>query len=318
MINRTLIRTKVVQTLFTHYYNEDDKTYLGAKRHLLNSFDDTYCLYMLMLDLVNEIVSAADDKIAHEAERAKVLHEDYHPNLNFANNRFAAQVFNNRILRSYIDEHHLGWDVAHDSVRILWKQIQESACYQEFMQLAEPTYQDDKQVWRKIVTDVLADNEALSSALEELEIALDHNGWTTDINVVLSYIVKTIKRFHEDNGANQELLEMFDSEEELNFGKDLLKAVIDHYDEYTALIEENLQNWDIHRIAYMDKIILLTALAEFISCTNIPVEVTMNEYLEIAKEYSTEKSHQFINGLLEEILRKLKKENKLLKAVVIN
>ena len=111
---------------------------------------------------------------------------------------------------------------------------------------------------------------------------------------------------------------MFDSEEELNFGKQLLKAAIDHYDEYTSLIEAHLQNWDINRIAYMDKIILLTALAEILTCPNIPLEITMNEYIEIAKDYSTEKSYQFINAILDEIVRKLKKENKLLKAVVIN
>ena len=228
------------------------------------------------------------------------------------------KFFYNRVLRSYVDEHKLSWDAAHENVRLLWKQIQESNCYKEYMQIEQPTYQDDKTVWRKIVSDVLANNDDLCSALEELEVALDHKDWTTDYNVVLSYIVKTIKRFQEDNGANQALLEMFDSEEELNFGKQLLKAAIDHYDEYTSLIEAHLQNWDINRIAYMDKIILLTALAEILTCPNIPLEITMNEYIEIAKDYSTEKSYQFINAILDEIVRKLKKENKLLKAVVIN
>ena len=318
MINRTLIRTKVVQTLFSHYYNEEGNSLLSSKKNLLDSFDDTYSLYMLMLDFVNEIVRAADDKIAFEEERAKVLHQPYTANVNFVNNRFAAQIFNNRVLRSYVDEHKLSWDAAHENVRLLWKQIQESNCYKEYMQIEQPTYQDDKTVWRKIVSDVLANNDDLCSALEELEVALDHKDWTTDYNVVLSYIVKTIKRFQEDNGANQALLEMFDSEEELNFGKQLLKAAIDHYDEYTSLIEAHLQNWDINRIAYMDKIILLTALAEILTCPNIPLEITMNEYIEIAKDYSTEKSYQFINAILDEIVRKLKKENKLLKAVVLD
>lgn len=317
MINRTLVRTKVVQTLFAHYY-EEDNTLLGAKKNLLNSFSDTYSLYMMMLDFVNEMVSAAEDRIAFEEERAKVRHEAYTPNLNFVNNRFATQIFNNRQLRAYMDENHLGWDVAHESLRLLWKQIQDSDCYQDYMKIETPTYEDDKQIWRKIVTDVLADNDELTTALEELEVALDRKDWTTDANVVLSYVVKTIKRFQEENGAQQQLLEMFDTEEELNFGKQLLKAAIDNHDEYTALIEEHLKNWEISRIAYMDRIILLTALAEIITCPNIPLEISMNEYLEIAKEYSTEKSHQFINGILDEIVRKLKKENKLLKAVVLD
>ena len=90
MINRTLIRTKVVQTLFGHYYNEENNTLLSSKKNLLDSFEDTYSLYMLMLDFVNEIVRAADDKIAYEEERAKVLHQSYKANVNFVNNRFAA------------------------------------------------------------------------------------------------------------------------------------------------------------------------------------------------------------------------------------
>lgn len=317
MINRTLVRTKVVQTLFAHYY-EEDNTLLSAKKNLLGSFADTYSLYMLMLDFVNEMVAAAEDKIAFEEERAKVRHEAYTPNMNFVNNRFATQIFNNRQLRAYMDENHLGWDAAHESLRILWKQILNSDCYQDYMKIDEPTYDDDKQIWRKIVTDVLADNEELNTALEELEVALDRKGWTTDVNVVLSYVVKTIKRFQEENAGGQPLLEMFDSEDELNFGKQLLKATIDNHEEYVALIEEHLKNWEIHRIAYMDLIILQTALAEIINFPNIPLEISMNEYLEIAKEYSTDKSHQFINGILDEIVRKLKKENKLLKAVVLD
>lgn len=317
MINRTLVRTKVVQTLFAHYY-EEDNTLLSAKKNLLNSFSDTYSLYMLMLDFVNEMVAAAEDRITFEEERAKVRHEAYTPNLHFVNNRFATQVFNNRKLRAYIDENHLGWDAAHESLRLLWKQILDSDCYKAYMAIDEPTYDDDKQIWRKIVTDVLAENEELNTALEELEVALDRKDWTTDINVVLSYVVKTIKRFQEEKGADQELLEMFDSEEELAFGNLLLKAAIDNHDEYTALIEEHLKNWEISRIAYMDRIILQTALAEILTCPNIPLEISMNEYLEIAKEYSTEKSHQFINGILDEIVKKLKKENKLLKAVILD
>ena len=119
MINRTLIRTKVVQTLFSHYYNEEGNSLLSSKKNLLDSFDDTYSLYMLMLDFVNEIVRAADDKIAFEEERAKVLHQPYTANVNFVNNRFEVQIFNNRVLRSYVDENILCWDAAHENVRIL-------------------------------------------------------------------------------------------------------------------------------------------------------------------------------------------------------
>ena len=317
MINRTLIRTKVVQTLFAHYKNPDN-TLLDAKKELLHSFDDVYSLYMLLLDLFNEMVSEAEERNELEKERAKISHQTISQNLNFINNRLSSQLFNNRHLRSYLEQNHLGWDAAHESLKLLWKEIAESEAYNEYMGISNPTYEDDKQMWRKIITTVLADSQTLEDALDELEVALDHKGWTTDANIVLSYIIKTIKRFKEDSGPDFRLLEMFDSEDELTFSKQLLQEAIKNENEYRSLIEAHLKNWDINRVAYIDLIIMQTALAELTSFPDIPVQVTLNEYIEIAKEYSTNKSHGFINGILDEIIKELKQQNKLIKAVALD
>lgn len=316
MINRTLVRTKVVQTIFASSYNEE-ATLLRAKQYMLSSFADTYSLYMLFFDLVNEMVSAAEDRIAYETERAKVTHTEDTPNLRFVNNRFATQIFNNRQLRTYLEENHLCWDAAHEQLRQLWKSICESDCYKAYMEIENPTYEEDKMIWRKIVTDILADNDILADALEELEVALDKKSWTTDANVVLSYVVKTIKLFEEEQGANQKMLEMFDSEEELDFAKQLLLLSFNNQEEYHALIESHLKNWDMSRIAKMDTTILQVALAEIMGFPNIALQISINEYVELAKEYSSDKSFQFVNGILEEIVKDLKAENKLIKAVVI-
>ncbi|MBQ9340544.1 MAG: transcription antitermination factor NusB [Paludibacteraceae bacterium] len=317
MINRTLIRTKVIQTLFAHYKNEGN-TLLTAKKELLHSFDDVYCLYMLMLEMFNEMVNQAEERNESEKERARITHQSYKQNLNFINNRLASQLFNNRQLRSFIEQNHLGWDAAHESLRLLWKEISESEAYTEYMSIEFPTYEDDKQVWRKIITNVLADNPTLEDALDELEVALDHKGWTTDMNIVLSYVVKTIKRFKSDSNPDHRLLEMFDSEDELTFGKTLLQNAITNEAEYRTMIEAHLKNWDINRIAYIDLIIMQTAIAELTSFPEIPIQVTLNEYIEIAKEYSTNKSHGFINGVLDEIIKELKQQNKLIKAITID
>lgn len=317
MINRTLIRTKVVQTLFAHYKTEEG-TLLNAKKQLLCSFDDVYCLYMLLLDLVNEMVTLAEERNEADEERAKATHCHYESNLNFINNRLASQIFNNRQLRSYLEEHHLGWDAAHESLKLLWKRITESEPYISYMALESPKYEDDKYVWRKIITDVFADSKELEDGLEELEVALDHRNWTTDMNIVLSYIVKTIKRFTPTSGADHRLLEMFESEEELDFAKQLLQNAIKNEEEYRSLIETHLKNWDISRVAYIDLIIMQTALSEITTFPEIPLQVSLNEYLEIAKEYSTEKSHSFINGVLDEVIRDLKQQNKLIKAVMLD
>ncbi len=316
MINRTLVRTKVVQTLFS-FYTEGSKTAFTAEKELMHSFSDTYSLYFLLLDLIQELTSIAQEKINEDVERAQILHQDYNPNPRFVNNLFAAQLFENRQLRSYLSEQHLAWDAAHETLGQLYKQIIASADYADYMASPMSSYDADKMVWRKLFTHVLGNNEQLEVALEELEIALDGRNWTTDVDVIISYIIKTIKRFDPENGADQPLLEMFDTEAEVNFAKKLLRTSIEHYDEYSELVSNKLRNWDADRIAFMDKIILNAALAELLNFPEIAIQVTLNEYIDIAREYSTESSPQFVNGILEEILRDLKEQNKLLKAVVI-
>lgn len=312
MINRTLVRTKVIQTLFA-FYKDGEKTALTARKELLNSFSDTYSLYMLMLAFADELTTFADEQLQLNKERAAITHQAYTPNRRFVNNKIAQQLFNNRRLRTYLEEQKLCWDAGLSAIPAIYKQLIESPFYIEYMALDAPTYEDDKQLWRKIYANLLMDNEHLTAALEELEVILDHQGWTTDIDLVLTYVVKTIKRFKEENGDDQSLLEMFDSEQELNFAKDLLSTAINNADEYRALIASVLKNWEAERIAYMDSIILIAALAEITQFNNIALEISMNEYIELAKEYSGEKSYGFINGVLNKIVQNLQQENKLFK-----
>ena len=202
-----------------------------------------------------------------------------------------------------MEEQKLCWDAGLSAIPAIYKQLIESPFYIEYMAIDAPSYEDDKQLWRKIYANLLMDNEHLTAALEELEVILDHQGWTTDIDLVLTYVVKTIKRFKEENGDDQSLLEMFDSEQELNFAKDILSTAINNADEYRALIASVLKNWEAERIAYMDSIILIAALAEITQFNNIALEISMNEYIELAKEYSGEKSYGFINGVLNKIAK---------------
>ena len=312
MINRTLVRTKVVQTLFA-YYKDGEKTSLTARKELLNSFSDTYSLYMLMLAFADELTTFAEEQMQINKERAAIMHQAYTPNRRFINNRISQQLFNNRRLRTYLEDQKLCWDAGLSAIPAIYKQLIDSPFYIEYMAIESPTYEDDKQLWRKIYANLLMENEHLLAALEELEVTLDHQGWTTDIDLVLTYVVKTIKRFKEENGDEQILLEMFDSEQELNFAKDLLSTAIENADEFRALIASAVKNWESERIAYMDSIILIAALAEITQFNNIALEISMNEYIELAKEYSGEKSYGFINGVLNKIVQTLQQENKLFK-----
>lgn len=314
MINRTLVRTKVVQTLFAHYKGSDH-TSLSARKTLLNKFSSTYSLYMMMLSFADELTTYAEEQIAENQRRATVLHQTYNANRNFVNNRIAQQLFNNRRLRNYMENEHLRWDVGMSAVEYTYKMLIDSPFYKEFMELEAPTYEEEKTLWRKIYGTLLLESEELTSALEEMEVALDHEGWTTDIDMVITYVIKTIKRFKASDGDELPLLDMFGSEEELTFAKDLLHWSIEQSEENKSLIAKSLQNWEADRVAYMDQIILLVALAEIRNCNEIALEISMNEYIEIAKEYSSDKSYVFINGVLNRIVNDLRADNQLFKVI---
>ena len=312
MINRTLVRTKVVQTLFAHY-SGSDHTSLSARKTLLNKFSSTYSLYMMMLSFADELTTYAEAQISENQRRAAVLHQTYNANRNFVNNRIAQQLFNNRHLRNYMENEHLHWDVGMSAIESTYKKLLDAPFYKEYMGLDSPSYEDEKALWHKIYGTLLLDSEELNSALEEMEVALDHEGWTTDIDMVITYVIKTIKRFKEEYRDDLPLLEMFASEEELTFAKDLLHWSMEQSDENKSLIAKSLENWEADRVAYMDQIILLVALAEIRNCNEIALEISMNEYIEIAKEYSSDKSYVFINGVLNRIVNDLRAANKLFK-----
>lgn len=302
MINRTMVRTRVMQTLFA-YYTDGEKTPSQARKELVKSFSDTYNLYMMLLALADELTTYAQNQIAEQEQRAKITHQKFAPNRRFADNSFAAQVFQNRTLRHVMDAGHLTWDAGLNAMPALFKKLQEQYYYQLFMNKEQPTYEEEKELWKKIYSMLLPDNEDLITALEEMEVCLDQQNWETDLNVVLSYVVKTIKRFSQDNGADQPLLEMFDSEDELQFAQQLLEQTIAHKPEYDKAVEEHLKNWDMERIPLMDRVLLVMALTELNQFPEIAHQVSLNEYIELAKEYSSDKSYVFINGILDEILK---------------
>lgn len=314
MINRTLVRTKVVQTLFAQQ-KSNDQTQLTARKTLLNKFSSTYSLYMMMLSFADELTTYAEEQIAENQRRATVLHQTYEANRNFVNNRVAQQIFNNRRLRNYLENEHLTWDVGMSAVEATYKSMVEAPFYKEFMALEVPTYEDEKVLWRKVYSSLLLESEALESALEEMEVALDQEGWTVDMDMVITYVVKTIKRFKENDRDELPLLDMFSSEDELTFAKNLMQWSIEQIEENKVLVAKSLQNWDANRVAYMDQIILLVALAEIRNSNDIALEISMNEYIEIAKEYSSDKSYVFVNGVLNRIVNDLKSENQLFKLI---
>jgi N utilization substance protein B len=163
-------------------------------------------------------------------------------------------------------------------------------------------------LWRHIVRKVLIPSTILEERLEEMNLY-----WNDDFETVMSFVEKTIKRFEEEKGADQPLLEKFRDTEDIDYAKKLLKTAISNQEEYETLIQQTAQNWESERIANMDMVIMQAAIAEINAFPTIPINVTLNEYIEISKYYSTEKSSNFINGILDKIVNNLRQEGKLVK-----
>ena len=311
-----MVRTRVVQTLFA-FYKDSDKTLLTARKELNKSFADTYDLYFVLLDFANELTAYAQRQLEDQKARAKATHSNWQPNRRFVQNRLAQQLFDNRALRARMQEQQLSWDSGMQVVSETYKRLIESDYYRTYMDAEQCTYEDDKRLWRQIYQHLLLANDNLYDALDEMELVLDKSNWTTDVEIVLSYVVKTIKRFSEDSTPETPLLEMFDNEDEVRFATSLLEKAIQNHGQYEQLINSHLKRWEADRIAYMDRIILETALAEITEFEEIALTVSMNEYIELAKAYSGDKSYMFINGILTEILRDLKNEGKFIKALTL-
>jgi N utilization substance protein B len=237
--------------------------------------------------------------------------EDINPNTRFIDNTFVDQLRKNKQFVSYLNERKLSWVNHPEIIKELYEEIIACDFYQEYMETECVDYQSDKDVWRKIFKRIILQNESLDNSIEDQSIF-----WTDDVEIVVSFILKTIKRFDKESGSDQELLPMFKDEEDAEFARKLLRGVLLNGNTYKEVIDKHTQNWELDRIAFMDILIMEVALSELMDFPTIPVNVTLNEYIEIAKNYSTDKSGTFINGVLDNIVGQLKKENKLIKVVM--
>jgi len=188
--------------------------------------------------------------------------------------------------------------------------IEQSAIYHDYMLLEETDYEIDREIWRKIYKQIIQDNDDLDALLEEKSLY-----WNDDRMVIDTFVLKTIKRFDPQNGADQELLPEYKDQEDQEFARKLFRATILNADTYQQYMSETSRNWDFSRLAYMDIVIMQIAIAEMMTFPNIPISVTINEYVDIAKVYSTNRSGGYINGMLDAIARHLVHTGKLLKKI---
>ena len=232
------------------------------------------------------------------------------PSQKFALNRFAIQLEENKTLMDFVSTLKRTWNEDQEFVGKLLEIIESSDIYKEYVASSEDNYEADRELWRKVYKNIIQNNDDLDSILEEISLY-----WNDDKEIVDTFVLKTIKRFDEQNGPKQELLPEWDSDEERDFARKLFRASILNADEYQRFMSEASRNWDFSRLAYMDVVIMQIAIAEMVTFPNIPISVTINEYVDLAKLYSTSKSGGYINGMLDAIARHMVATGKLTKYI---
>lgn len=306
MINRKLIRVKIVQLTYAYYQNGHHNMDT-AEKELLFSLSKAYDLYNYLLGLIVAITQEERRRVDIATRRAEREGTET-PSQRFAFNKFATQLEENKQLNLFMEDKKMSWENDVEAVRKLCDQIEQSPLYQEYMMSDAEDYETDRELWRRIYRTLIQGNEDLDAILEEKSLY-----WNDDKEIVDTFVLKTIKRFDPANKADQELLPEYDDTEDRENALKLFRSTILNADTYQRYMSETSRNWNFSRLAYMDVVLMQIAIAEMLTFPNIPISVTINEYVDLAKLYSTPKSGGYINGMLDAIARHLVDTGRLLK-----
>lgn len=308
MLSRRHLRVKVMQALFA--YQRSGGAELAAGEKLLKlSLDKIYDLYIHHLSLLTEVHTFAARQIDEAKNKMMPSEADLNPNLRFIENRVLLQLKNNPQLQKQVSARKISWVEHVELIRRIYGAFKESEEFVEYMNGPQPTYKEERRLVYKLYEEHLLVNEHLQSIFEEKSMF-----WVNDFEQVSNMVVRTISDFKQDDDSGGPLPSIYtDEEEDKQFVLDLFRKTATHNGEYQKMVEEKLENWDLDRIASIDILLMKMALCEFLNIHSVPTKVTMNEYIEIAKEYSTPKSNVFINGILDKLLIELKAEKKIKK-----
>ena len=307
MISRRQLRIKALQSLYA-YYKTGREDMGRSEKELHFNIEKAYELYHYLLLLVIDVILYAESRIELARNKRIPTPEDLNPITRFIDNRLIDQLRNNEQLLRYVDQHKLNWANYPELIKEVYSKLVESEEYIAYMSAEEGSYAEDKKIISYIYTHVVFPSEMLSSILEEQSIF-----WNDDLEFITSMVIKTIKKFKGEDDSGKPLMVLYKNEEDRDYVVKLYRQTIIHREEYLEYIKHNTRNWDLERIAFMDILIMQMAIAELIGFPSIPTKVSLNEYLEISKFYSTSKSSVFINGVLDKVVYQLKEEKKIVK-----
>jgi N utilization substance protein B len=308
MISRRILRIKIMQALYAYFKHNGESSLKKAEQELFFSIEKAFDLYHYLMILPIDIANYAESRIELAKHKKVPTYNDLNPNTKFIDNKIIFQIRINTSLLHYIKKKKMSWVVYPDLIKAIYNKTMESKCYAEYIEKIQCSYEEDKTFICTWFKDVVAQFDPLYQNLEEQSIY-----WNDEPEFIIGIIIKTIRKFMEKDGENSMLLPLYKSREDKEYAKKLLHMVVFNNKEYLDLIEQFSKNWDIDRIAFLDILLMQMAIAEAVEFSSIPVKVTLNEYLELAKYYSTAKSNIFINGVLDKIFIHLKDKNQIKK-----
>lgn len=297
MINRILIRIKVVQTMYSYLVSGGGMTLSEAQKELSDSLDKGYELYNRLLLLPVELTRLHERRIDNAKHKYLPTEEDLNPNMKLVGNLFVKALVEDSAFSKYVEKNHLSWEEQDVYLRLELERILGSELYAAYIGNDERTWVEDCRLWHDVLREIVFRDEELDDALEGQSVY-----WNDDLSTIGSFVLKTIKLFEQHD--QRPVLPQFKDEEDSRFGSELLNYTVADMEQCNALIDRYVrtEQWDTERIALMDRLVMCVAIAELLHYPAIPASVTMNEYIEIAKFYSTPKSGQYVNGILNSVV----------------
>ncbi len=307
MISRRLLRIKVLQAAYAHFksgINSLDK----SEKELFFSIGKTYELYLSVYMLIIDLSRYARGRIELARSKLSPSREDLNPNTRLIDNLLINHLENHELLGTLFKDHRISWANNPELIRGLYNQLTRSEFYKSYMSEDEGSWKSDKKFILQLLNELILVSDLLDSVLEERSIY-----WNDDLEFVVRMVEKSLKKYSGPGSSPVPVYSLFKDDEDREFVRSLFHNVVLKHGEYEKLIEQHTRNWDVDRIAFMDILIMELAIAEILGNESIPTKVSFNEYIEIAKYYSTQKSSNFINGILDKIIQQLKDENRVIK-----
>ncbi len=306
MLTRRHIRVKVLQSIYA-YKQRENPNIDSQEKFLHHSIDQMQDLYLLMLQMLVALQEQAESFLGKSQKKHLATASEKNPSRTFVDNKLISVIAQNTTFCEIIEKKKLNyWDLDGEYVNIIFNELRELEWYNDYLSKSETTYKEDQDFVIKLFKEIIAPNDKIYEYIEDKRLT-----WVDDFPIVNTAIVKMLGKLSEKNASSLLVPNIYKNDEDREYALQLFRKVILNEDKLNAQIEGKTPNWDQERIADVDLIIIKMGIAEFLYFPSIPVRATINEYLEVSKEYSTPKSSIFVNGILDKIVKEFEEEGKL-------